>query len=156
MLIACQKQGKTDSVNCRRESSWLLRRILLRGSLSQASSVLPGKCSGCTCPGMSLAVDAWSAAALQQPRLIHHLKLGMKTWLQPTNTENLHDQPLYVAFGSLFVWVFLSAEIAADFWQMYTGNGSMIKETGCSQRWWRALFTSHQVLFHEDFNLLLK
>lgn len=114
MLIACQKQGKVDSVNCQRESSQLLRCILLRGTLSQASSLLPGKCSGCICIGISL----WDVASsrclvchqLTATTVNPSLEAGDENSLEATNTENLHDHPFCVGFRSLG---FLSAEIAA-------------------------------------------
>lgn len=65
---------------------------------------------GC-CFGMSLAVDACSATALQQPQLIHLLKMGIKTHWSPETQRMCIVSPSVLALGVCFLF----AEMVADF-----------------------------------------
>jgi len=60
---------------------------LLADKMHLAERKFVTNCSDCACTGMLLgmwlAVDAWTATALQQSQLIHCLRLGMKAHWSP-------------------------------------------------------------------------
>lgn len=125
-------QQNADSLSKLREGKHceLPEGELLADGMHLAVRKFVTNCSDFACTGMLLwdAAGCWCLDCCCPTAITVNplLEARDESSLEPASPKNLHNQPL--ALGAWF-WF---AEMAAALWQMYNGNGGMIKGTGGS------------------------